>query len=215
MKAKDLLLLIGGVIVGVLLGVVVMSGLRPDQSAQIAQLESQVKELQNAQSVAAAPTPVFRTVNEAAATSSFYLVTFDKTVEWLEETLELELTEEQKEALTAISEGILDEIALEEAFEDKESPVYVTLQYIYEQLVIKRGDQSESPIASCLALENDFYTGTVQYLYLQVPSDAKEMGIPKDWKLLDSPLPNTQTWVSVCFEPDMVEEETESTTSGS
>lgn len=202
MKTRDVLLLVGGIVLGALIGAFAIIGTRPDQSAEIASLKAQVSELQA--QVAAAPTPTFRTVNEAAATSNFYLVTFEETVTWLEEQLAIELTEEQKAALEAIATDVTDEIALQKAFADKESPVFTTLQFIYDTLVEKRGTASESPIAACLAIENDFYTGVVQYLYVQLPSAVpdKQFGIPADWKLLDSPLPNTQTWYSECFKPD-------------
>jgi|GEM_PF-6201093 len=217
MKTKDLLLLIGGIVVGALIGAFAIIGTRPDQSAEITSLQSQISELQN--QVAAAPTPVFRTVNEAAATSDFYLVGFEETVKWIEETLELELTDEQKEALESITSEIMDEATLSEQFADQESDLFVTLQFIYDQLLEKRGE-NDSPVSVCFALENDFYTGTLQYLYLQVPSESeKAMGfdtVAEDvWKRLDSPLPNTQTWFSECVEPDTALTPDSAGTSGS
>lgn len=202
MKTRDLLLLVGGIVLGALIGAFAIISTRPDQSAEIASLKAQVSELQA--QVATAPTPTFRTVNEAAATSNFYLASFETTAKWLEEKLALELTDEQKAALEAIASDVTDEIALQKAFADKKSPVFTTLQFIYDTLVEKRGADSQAPIAACLAIENDFYTGTVQYLYIQLPSAVpdKQFGIPTDWKLLDSPLPNTQTWYSECFKPD-------------
>jgi hypothetical protein len=207
MNSRGWIFLVVGLVIGSVLGVLGMSSTRPDRSAEITELQNANATL--AASVAVVGTPVMRTVNEAAEVSNFYIIPFDQAETWLTDTLEVEMPETVIPLFAAVPNDVADQLTLDSALENEESNTTLVLQFVYEQLLPKRPEDSSDPISTCLAIENDIYAGTsVKYLYVQVPTaNAKDMGFPATtetdgWRLLEGPLSSSEIWSTGCFVPE-------------
>lgn len=217
MRNKDIVLAIGGLILGIALGAFILGRIfYPDQSTELSNLRSQVTDLES-QVVQAQSTASFRTVNEAAATSDFFVVTFDQTEKWLE-SLELELSDELKEQLLGIQEAIangdITADTIEKIVADEESDAYLILKLIYDEILkaTNTPTTAQAPaIAACIGVQDDVYTGVQGYLYLQMPrglGDGTMKIVPTkervaqagEWQKLDSPMPQSMLWTSACYE---------------
>jgi hypothetical protein len=145
-----------------------------------------------------------RTVNQAAAVSDFYLAALDEAPAWLADGLKVELPESLAD-LSALAGDIQDPESLLVAAADAENPLRLLLRTAYEGVAGALPSGADLPVAACLALENDFFTGgAVLYFYIQLPkpdvADTKPLAIPQGWRLLDGPLPQSEVWTSVCYE---------------
>lgn len=194
MKTRDFGLVIAGLIVGALIGALIAS------SSNQVPLAAQAQVVALEATVSAAPTPVLRTVNEAAAISDFFIIPFEAAQTWLVDDAKLPMEEEMTAALPAIVTDVTDTDTLAAALADDESSSYTLLKTVYDDFSAKLPDGG--PLATCLALENDIFEGTtILYFYVQVPKESdKALAISEDWKLLDGPLPNSELWTSDCYE---------------
>lgn len=208
MKTRDFGLVIVGLIVGALIGALIASS---SNQAPLAAAQTQVVALEATVSVA--PTPVLRTVNEAAAISDFFIIPFEAAQTWLVDDAKLPMEEEMTAALPAIVTDVTDMDTLTAALADDESIIYTLLKTVYDDFSTKLPDGG--PLATCLALENDIFEGTtILYFYVQVPKESdKALAISEGWKLLDGPLPNSELWTSDCYEGTPAGEATPEATS--
>jgi len=215
-NTSNILLGLGGLVVGLILGALLLGRLvYPDQSAEIASLQQQVADVQ-ATSAAVASASI-RTVNEAAATSDFFLVGFEQTEKWLtDNTVELddELKARLQAVLDAIAAGDINPDNLESIVNDETSEAHAVLKLIYETILAATGTPAEAPapaIAACLGVQDDVYAGILGFLYLQMPQGLGEASLkivpstqanaqPSEWQKLDNPLPNSMLWSSFCYE---------------
>jgi hypothetical protein len=160
-----------------------------------------------------------RTVNQAAAISDFYLASLEEAPAWLADGLKLELPESLAD-LNALAGSIQDPESLLAAAADAENPLRLLLRTAYEGVIAALpANAADLPVAACLALENDFFTGSaVLYFYIQLPkpdvADTKPLAIPQGWRLLDGPLPQSEVWTSACYEAADAEADAAATPSG-
>ncbi len=160
-----------------------------------------------------------RTVNQAAAISDFYLASLEEAPAWLADGLKLELPESLAD-LNALAGNIQDPESLLAAAADAENPLRLLLRTAYEGVIAALpANAADLPVAACLALENDFFTGSaVLYFYIQLPkpdvADTKPLAIPQGWRLLDGPLPQSEVWTSACYEAADAEADASATPSG-
>jgi hypothetical protein len=160
-----------------------------------------------------------RTVNQAAAVSDFYLASLEEAPAWLADGLKLELPESLAD-LSALAGNIQDPESLLAAAADASNPLRLLLRTAYEGVIAALpADAADLPVAACLALENDFFTGSaVLYFYIQLPkpdvADTKPLAIPQGWQLLDGPLPQSEVWTSACYEAADAEADAAATPSG-
>ncbi|MCS6836557.1 MAG: hypothetical protein NZ750_11125 [Anaerolineae bacterium] len=220
LNSHNIALGLGGFVLGLILGALILGRVvHLDQSAQMASLQQQVTEAQATASaaVAAQATVTFRTVNEAAATSDFFLVGFQQAEGWLTDNA-VAMDDEVKARLQAISEAIengdIDPDNLETVVKDETSEAHAVLKLIYETILQATGVPETAPsppIAACLGVQDDVYVGISGFLYLQMPQGLGERALkispskdarpqPTEWQKLNSPLPNTMLWASACYE---------------
>jgi len=219
-NSQNIVLGLGGLVLGLILGALVLGRVvYPDQSSEITRLQQQVEVMEATASaaVAAQSTLTFRTVNEAAATSDFFLVGFEQTEKWLTDNA-VELNDELKArlqaVLDAIGNGDIDPDNLEAVVKDETSEVHAVLKLVYETILAATNTPSTAPapaIAACLGVQDDVYAGVLGFLYLQMPQGLGEQSLkivpskearpqPVEWQKLDNPLPNTMLWMSACYE---------------
>lgn len=207
MKTKEIVLLIAGLVLGLAVGFGIATSNANSAatvaSQNLAAAQAEVAQLQTVATAAAAATPVMRTVNEAASTSDFYLVSLDQVQSWLTDDLKVEMTDDMVTDVATIPTELSDETALKAALADTTSTTHQYLATIYAALAAKLPADSDAPISTCFALESDLFAGANNlYFYVQVPvgEAQKPLEIPKDWTLLDGPLPQSEIWSSDCYE---------------
>lgn len=219
-NAQSIVLSLGGLVLGLVLGALVLGRIvYPDQSAEVDRLQQQLGDVEATASaaVAAQATLTFRTVNEAAAVSDFFLIGFQQTEQWLSDnTVELDdaLKAGLQAVLDSIESGDIDPDNLEAVVKDDTSEAYAVLKLIYDTILQATGVPETAPapaIAACLGVQDDVYAGVLGFLYLQMPQGLGERALkivpskearpqPSEWQKLDNPLPNTMLWTSACYE---------------
>lgn len=229
MTGRGFISILLGIIIGLAGGFLLAQIQAPDNTdvlERIGSVENSVAALQDdianmgdrLETAVASAAPQLRNVNEAAITSSYYLVGLEELQLWLaeqEETADasavpappdgedaevVQLTEEEiAELLTNLSEDVTDIESLEAAFEEDESQARQLLSLVSQRLTDILGEDSDAAVFTCLSLEADVYTGTSLYVYLQVPRAANEE-LPTVWNTLAVPVEDNIFWTTRCLQ---------------
>lgn len=232
MTGRGFVIILLGIIIGLAGGFLIAQIQAPDNTEvldRIGAVESSVAALQDdianmgdrLETAVASSAPQLRNVNEAAISSSYYLVGLEELELWLAEQMEtadassvpsppdgdesgdvVQLTEEEiSQLLMSLSEGVTDIESLEAAFDGDEAQAQQLLNLVNQHLTEIIGETGDAEVFTCLSLEADVYTGTNLYVYLQVPRSASEV-LPTVWNTLSVPVEDNIFWTTRCLQDD-------------
>ncbi len=186
MKAREMLFMIGGLVVGLALG---------------AALIGTSEDLRTGLFGTAADPGGGTDPNIEFRPGQFYLVDFDEAEDWLQE-IEPEVAEELEQDINSV-QGLESASDLGQHFRDNQDSVDTVLFTMHNTLLREEGvsDENLAGFATCIGIDTDPYsTQPGLYLYLEIPSSV-EGNIPANWQKLDGPRENNMLWSTTCFKP--------------
>jgi hypothetical protein len=199
MKTKDIVYIVGGLIIGVLIGVVIATvvggnrGLSEDQVRSIVSdaVSNQPATTVNQDDLVRAVITTLRTGPSVSQTrdinSNYYLIPVDQAGSWLETVKDIEFDEEvTTENIELLNNDITSEsqLALYFTLPERVTTVDSVLSLVYDAMLKTVGVAPEDAIVAgadpsyvvCLGLDNDPYslTGPLLYFYMQLPNEQAE-----------------------------------------
>jgi len=199
MKTRDIVYIVGGLIIGVLVGVIIATvigggnkGLTEDQVRSIVNDAVSGQGVQPSQDdIVRAVITTLRTGPNVSQTrdinSSYFLVPVDQAGSWLETVKDVEFDEEvTTENIELLNNDITSEsqLALYFTLPERVTTVNSVLSLVYDAMLKTVGVAPEEAIVAgadpsyvvCLGLDNDPYslTGPLLYFYMQLPSEQVE-----------------------------------------
>jgi len=194
MKTKEMVFMIGGLLVGLVLGAVLI-GTSSD--------------LRTGLFGTAADSGNGNDPNIEFRPGQFYLVEFGEAEDWLSQ-IEPGIVEELQDDLESV-EGLASTSNLGQHFRDNQDSVDTVLFTLHNTLLKEEGaeDNSLAGFSTCIGIDTDPYsTNPGLYLYLEVPPQAGK-NIPTNWAKLDGPREQNMLWTTTCFKQDLEKDDDE------